>query len=142
MIRAVLDLGGVDPVRPDRTLVDPAGQGGDLGGGQAASGRHELVLVVAGEEVDQRAVLGPAGNDVRAVVVAALERLRLDVETQAGLLLRLAVTVVAVLLEDRAHLADEIDRRGGRGGGQEQEKRAEARDGHESTQLSPPEDPT
>jgi hypothetical protein len=35
--------------------------------------RHEFVFVIGGDEMDERAVLGFPGDDVRRVVVAAFE---------------------------------------------------------------------
>jgi hypothetical protein len=62
--------------------------------------------------MDERAVLGIAREDVGTMVVAAFHRCGFHVEPQARLPLVATVAVVTMHLENRAHVADEINRSG------------------------------
>jgi len=113
VIARVSDLHEVSAFGPHRALLDPRRQRRDLRRRQRfAFRRHPLVLVVRGHHLEQRTLLHLARDDVRRVVVTALQRGRLDVEPQTGLLLLRPVAFVAVLLKNRPHFAREIDRRG------------------------------
>lgn len=72
-----------------------------------------------GDAADQFAFTGLAGDDGQAAGLGGLEGVGLDVEPELGLALALvrAVAGEAVLGEDGADVAVEIDRTGRRGGG-------------------------
>ena len=70
--------------------------------------------------MNERTLLRLSRNDVRPVVVTALQRRRLHIETQAALMLHLAVALIAVRFEDRAHFADEVHRCGSGSHGKKQ----------------------
>ena len=121
MIAPVLKLRQINTVRPHGTLLNPGRERRDLGCRQPpALGWHDFILVCGGDEVDQRAVLRFARENVRRVFVAAFQRRRFHIEPEARLLFFPAVTLVAVALKDRADLTHKVHRRsdGGSGGGE------------------------
>ena len=107
--------------RPGGTEFDPAREGSNLPLGQRRVRRH-LQLAVAADRVDQKAVVGLAVDDHRAIVAALADRFFL-VEAQPRVLLLRPVALVAMFGEDGAHtLLDEFNvgrihrpRRGGDG---------------------------
>src|SRR5258707_15648653 len=100
---------------PRRAFLDPALERLLLRAGQRAvrlRRRHHLVLVRAENARDQIRARGVAGLHDRHAVLRAIHTL-LAIEPQLGLALVriLAVAVVAILREDRLHIAAEIERR-------------------------------
>ena len=108
--------GGVGPVRAS---VDPRAELRDLVARERltifARRRHLRLAVELRDEMQQAALGAFAGDDHRAGITA-LERALAQVEAQSALLFLDAVTLLAVLCEQRLDVAHEIHRpaRGGR----------------------------
>ena len=109
VIASVFDLGEIDPVGPRGAFVDPSLQNGDLGGGERVAGRGHARGFVLLDELEEWAVFDVARDDGGPVTVAPLEGLGLDVQAEAAFVFLSAVAGVAMLLEDRSHIADEVD---------------------------------
>lgn len=111
MGRTLFDCGKIDAFGPLGSGVDPSGQDGDLVRRESfAVGRHLQVGVFIRDELDERALGRLSGDDARPVQIAPLERLGTNVQPQAAALVVFAVTLVAVLLQDRTDVADVVDR--------------------------------
>ncbi len=130
MVPLVLEHRRIHTRRPCRALLDPGGENGDLVvGKRGAFRRHADFLVIAADKADQMAGRGLAGDNVRNVVLASLQRGLADVEPESGFLLFRAVAPVATFLENGPNIADEVH--GGHGGGagrQGEEKRGKGED--------------
>src|SRR5436309_1760146 len=96
-------------IGPDGALIDPRCQDHDLLRRQRRMiDGHALLVALAEDAGDELTVAALAGDEGFAGV-AALEEHALGVETQAAAALGDAVTFVAGLLEDRLHVARELD---------------------------------
>ena len=130
VILRIVERHRVHPVRPDRALGDPAGEDGDLvSGKRAALRRHDLVIVVGREEVDERAFLRLSWLDVRTMTIPALHRRGFHIEAKSRLPRVSAVAVVAMHFKDGTHVADEVN--GGGVGGRDRENSKTTRYPHD-----------
>ncbi len=110
----------VGPVRPGGPLIDPGAQEADFFGGQRFSlGRHDLLFIDRGDEVDQAAVGAVAWNEHRPVN-SPFARTLPHPQIEAAVFVARRVAFEAALLEERLHVFDEID--GSRGGRREQRR--------------------
>ena len=121
--------GGFRCGRPGRSLVDPAPQQRDLGGGQLALRRHLRHVVRPGDGMNQQTLRRLARHKSRAGI-AALFDANVRVEAQSGFLLGRPVATDAMGGHQRLDVASVIDRRGQRRRGQQQEGGCEAKKSH------------
>ena len=92
-------------LRPDRTLLNPAGQQGDfLCGKTITLRRHDVVAGVFADAIEQRAPVDIAGHDGGPVGLTSLESGMMLVETQIALRLAALMAAVAFGLEKRLDL--------------------------------------
>ncbi len=117
-----------DIVAEVRALIDPRAQQADFGDGQFGFRRHHIAAVAVDELVDEPALRALPGHNDRAIIAAA-ERVLPEVESEAGLLLAVAVALVAVLLEQRLDVLEVVDLF--RGGRRQRKLRGEGRRGEE-----------
>nr|WP_049975669.1 hypothetical protein [Chthoniobacter flavus] len=92
-------------------MIDPRPQQADLFRRQPlALLRHQHVLIESRHKMNQRTLRTFAGNDIRRVIVAALQRHILHVQAIPTLLLFRPVTLEAVLFKKRTDVLRKIHR--------------------------------
>src|SRR5262249_13150425 len=130
---------------PPGALLDPAPDQLDLLGSELASGAgggHALGGIIGGDAQVNLGLVRLAGDE-GTVAVTVAEGALLCVQPEVCLALRLVGTVTpkANIRQDRADIAVELDRRGGRGGGPggrgQEEQGAERRGGRRGAPLQP-----
>ena len=119
---------------PDGALLDPFFEERELGGRDGfmlLGRRHHVVGIRRFDTLDEFALLGLAGQDHEVSLAVALGVL-LVVEPQLTLAAFLVRPVAgdAVLGQDRADLAAEIDRLGGASGAEKDAKKEDGLGGH------------
>ena len=113
VLAPVLQPHEIHAIRPQCAFINPPSQRRNLRHRQTLTlGRHPLSVVLARHKADQRTAFCRPRDDVWRMLVAALERRHLDVEPQTRFLPLLPVALVAVLFENRSHLAHEVHRSG------------------------------
>lgn len=109
-------------------LLDPKGQEIDFGSGEPLpfiDGWHAVVLVVGGDELEQVASEGIAGNDAGDAGPTSRHEDTEVVDAEIGFLFIGAVAFQAVVLEDGTNVLMEIDGVGFAGANREAKGEAE-----------------